>query len=73
MMEEKTDLVKPVLFKFGVVLAISFASFMYSRFRIRNKRPSLAPPSSSSSGSSIQSLMLHQYVLESCISLAFSR
>ncbi|KAG6593496.1 Protein CHUP1, chloroplastic, partial [Cucurbita argyrosperma subsp. sororia] len=50
MMEEKTDLVKPVLFKFGVVLAISFASFMYSRFRIRNKRPSLAPPSSSSSG-----------------------
>ncbi|XP_022147417.1 protein CHUP1, chloroplastic isoform X2 [Momordica charantia] len=47
-MEEKRNL-KPILLKFGVVLAISFAGFLYSRFRIRKKRPRLPPPSSSSS------------------------
>ncbi|KAL4039449.1 hypothetical protein IC575_003103 [Cucumis melo] len=48
-MEDKGNLMKPLLLKFGVVLAISFASFLYSRFRLKNKRPPLPPPLSSSS------------------------
>ncbi|CAK9310663.1 unnamed protein product [Citrullus colocynthis] len=48
-MENKRDLMKPILFKFGVALAISFAGFLCSRSRQRNKRPPLPPPSSSSS------------------------
>ncbi|KGN45575.1 protein CHUP1, chloroplastic isoform X2 [Cucumis sativus] len=48
-MEDKGNLRRPILFKFGVVLAISFAGFLYSRFRLKNKRPPLPPPSYSSS------------------------
>jgi len=32
--------VKPVLLKFGLALALSFAGFLYSRFRIRRIKPS---------------------------------
>ncbi|XP_038898688.1 protein CHUP1, chloroplastic [Benincasa hispida] len=48
-MDDKRDLMKPILFKFGFALAISFAGFLCSQFRLRNKRPPLLPPSSSSS------------------------
>lgn len=65
-MENKRDLMKPILFKFGVVLAISLAGFLCSRSRQRNKRPPLPPPSSSSSGSYIQSLMLRQFLNVNC-------
>lgn len=65
-MEDKGNLMKPLLLKFGVVLAISFASFLYSRFRLKNKRPPLPPPLSSSSGSYIQSPMLPQFLSVNC-------
>jgi len=32
--------VEPVLLKFGLALALSFAGFLYSRFRIRRIKPS---------------------------------
>ena len=65
-MEDKGNLRRPILFKFGVVLAISFAGFLYSRFRLKNKRPPLPPPSYSSSGSYIQSPMLPQFLSVNC-------
>ncbi|WCJ39681.1 actin binding protein family [Euphorbia peplus] len=36
-MKEKRDIIRPVIIKVGVALALSFAGFLYSRFR--NKRP----------------------------------
>lgn len=60
-MEEKRNL-KPILLKFGVVLAISFAGFLYSRFRIRKKRPRLPPPSSSSSGFTVNLVCLFDFL-----------
>ncbi|KAI3416959.1 uncharacterized protein J3R85_014952 [Psidium guajava] len=40
--------IKPILLKFGVVLALSFAGFLYSRIRTRRVKPKL-PPSGSPS------------------------
>lgn len=42
---EKSN-IKPLLVKFGVALALSFAGFIYSRFRNRRIKPSLPPPPS---------------------------
>ncbi|XP_050384167.1 protein CHUP1, chloroplastic-like [Argentina anserina] len=43
--------IKPLLVKFGVALALSFAGFLYSRFRTRRIKPSQPPPRSSGEGS----------------------
>ncbi|XP_065866797.1 protein CHUP1, chloroplastic isoform X2 [Euphorbia lathyris] len=41
-MKEKRDIIRPVILKVGVALALSFAGFLYSRFK--NKRPKLSQP-----------------------------
>lgn len=38
--------IKPLLLKFGVALALSFAGFLYSRLRTRRIKPSQPPPHS---------------------------
>lgn len=43
MVREKRD-INPLLLKFGVALALSFAGFLYSRFRTRRVKPSQPPP-----------------------------
>ncbi|XVF25069.1 hypothetical protein REPUB_Repub13aG0181900 [Reevesia pubescens] len=45
MLKEKRDL-RPLLVKFGVAIALSFAGFLYSRFRTRKTKPFLPPPPS---------------------------
>lgn len=45
MVREKRD-INPLLLKFGVALALSFAGFLYSRFRTRRVKPSQPPPTS---------------------------
>lgn len=42
-MKEKSD-IKPIILKVGVALALSFASFLYSRLRTRRVNRSLPPP-----------------------------
>ncbi|KAF8400910.1 hypothetical protein HHK36_014213 [Tetracentron sinense] len=51
MVREKRDM-RPLFLNFGVALALSFAGFLYSRFRTTRIRPTQPPPSSSSSGES---------------------
>lgn len=48
---EKRD-INPVLLKFGVALALSFAGFLFSRFRTRRIKSSPPPPSPRSSDQS---------------------
>ena len=43
--------IKPLLVKFGVALALSFAGFLYSRLRTRRIKPSQPPPCHSGSSS----------------------
>ncbi|XP_022724778.1 protein CHUP1, chloroplastic-like isoform X2 [Durio zibethinus] len=43
MLKEKRDL-RPLLVKFGVAVALSFAGFLFSRLRTRKTKPSLPPP-----------------------------
>ncbi|KAG2728910.1 hypothetical protein I3843_01G221400 [Carya illinoinensis] len=51
MVREKRD-IKPLLFQFGVALALSFAGFLYSRLRNKRIKPSPPPaPRSSDHGS----------------------
>lgn len=45
---EKRD-IKPLLLKFGMALALSFAGFLYSRLRTRRIKPS-PPPAPGSPG-----------------------
>ncbi|XWS12015.1 hypothetical protein CRYUN_Cryun37aG0054000 [Craigia yunnanensis] len=45
MLKEKRDL-RPLLVKFGVAVALSFAGFLYSRLRTRKTKPYLPPPPS---------------------------
>lgn len=42
-MKEKSD-IKPIILKVGVALALSFASFLYSRLKARRVNRSLPPP-----------------------------
>jgi hypothetical protein len=49
MVREKRD-INPLLLKFGVALALSFAGFLYSRLRARRIKLSPPPPSPRSSG-----------------------
>ncbi|KAF3450669.1 hypothetical protein FNV43_RR06758 [Rhamnella rubrinervis] len=51
---EKSN-IKPLLVKFGVALALSFAGFIYSRFRNRTIKPSLPPPPSPRSSDEVDS------------------
>ncbi|XVE88788.1 hypothetical protein DITRI_Ditri19aG0097100 [Diplodiscus trichospermus] len=44
-LKEKTDL-RPLLVKFGVAIALSFAGFLYSRLWTRRTKPYLPPPPS---------------------------
>ncbi|OMO70924.1 hypothetical protein CCACVL1_18569 [Corchorus capsularis] len=46
MLKEKRDL-RPLLVKFGVAIALSFAGFLYSRLKTRKIKPYLPPPPSS--------------------------
>lgn len=46
MMGGKNRDIKPLLLKFGVALALSFAGFLYSRLRTRRIKPSQPPPHS---------------------------
>ncbi|KAM5579217.1 protein CHUP1, chloroplastic [Rosa sericea] len=46
-MAVKSRDIKPLLLKFGVALALSFAGFLYSRLRTRRIKPSQPPPRSS--------------------------
>ncbi|KAL6140790.1 hypothetical protein ACLB2K_059083 [Fragaria x ananassa] len=46
-MAVKTRDIKPLLVKFGVALALSFAGFLYSRLRMRRIKPSQPSPRSS--------------------------
>ncbi|XP_030457523.1 protein CHUP1, chloroplastic isoform X2 [Syzygium oleosum] len=48
MVREKRD-IRPILLKFGVALALSFAGFLYSRIRTRRGKPKL-PPSTDRGG-----------------------
>ena len=50
MMKEQRD-IKPLLLKFGVALAISFARFLLSRLRTKRIKPSSPPHSPRSLGS----------------------
>lgn len=43
MIKERRD-IQPLLVKFGVALALSFAGFLYSRIRTKRIKPSIAPP-----------------------------
>ncbi|XP_021749873.1 protein CHUP1, chloroplastic-like isoform X2 [Chenopodium quinoa] len=43
MIKDRQD-IKPILVKFGVALALSFAGFLYSRIRIKRINPSDPPP-----------------------------
>jgi hypothetical protein len=45
MMEREKKDIKPLLLKFGVALALSFAGFLYSRFRTKRIKSSPPPPS----------------------------
>ena len=57
-MKEKSD-IKPLILKFGMALALSFAGFIYSRLRTRRIKPSLPPPPSPrSSGLNFSSLLV---------------
>ncbi|KAH9614253.1 hypothetical protein KSS87_013116 [Heliosperma pusillum] len=47
MIKEKRD-VRPLLVKFGVALALSFAGFLYVRIRTKRIQPSNSPPKSDS-------------------------
>ena len=49
MIKERRD-VKPLLVKFGVALALSFAGFLYSRIRTKRIKPPDSPPPPPSSG-----------------------
>ncbi|KAI3860080.1 hypothetical protein MKX03_033780 [Papaver bracteatum] len=51
MMKDKKD-IRPLLVKLGVALALSFAGFVYSQFKIRRLNQSITPPPSSSASSS---------------------
>lgn len=48
MVRDKRD-IRPILLKFGVALALSFAGFLFSRFRTRRVKPRLPPPTGSPS------------------------
>ncbi|XP_062087588.1 protein CHUP1, chloroplastic isoform X2 [Humulus lupulus] len=48
-LKEKGDM-KPLMLKFGLALALSFAGFIYSRLRTRRIKPALPPPPSPRSG-----------------------
>ena len=51
MMEREKKDIKPLLLKFGVALALSFAGFLYSRFRTKRIKSSPPPPLPRSLGS----------------------
>jgi len=46
MIKERKD-IRPLLVKFGVALALSFAGFLYSRITARRIKPSDSPPPAS--------------------------
>ena len=62
MLKEKRDLM-PLLVKFGVAVALSFAGFLYSRLRTRKTKPYLPPPPSLRGSGLRCSLLLINLVL----------